>query len=108
MNGLTDIRRVLPLSLFQKMNTFAYQRFYPSAAAVAVAEPEIDWLTCSWGGPYLNEEGDEAPAPCGSWACPGNCSICIIAEKIQQSLYLPVYGPVNRDGISLGFLLVIE
>jgi len=84
------------------MNTFSYQVFYPSARVDA----DTDWLTCSWGGPYTDEEDDEAPAACGYWSCPGDCSVCIVCEVMHNRLFLPIYGPVNKDGAPLGFLIV--
>ena len=48
-----------------------------------------DWIDCAWGGPYEDDEEDEddyAPA--------------------TEHMRLPIYGPVNQDGVPLGFLLV--
>jgi hypothetical protein len=48
-----------------------------------------DWIDCAWGGPYEDDEEDEddyAPA--------------------TEQKRLPIYGPVNKDGVPLGFLLV--
>lgn len=46
-----------------------------------IVYPEVvDWLDCEWGGPYGDEEAEE-------WVC------------------LPIYGPLNKDGFPLGFVL---
>ncbi len=67
----------------------------------------MDWLDMPWGGPY--EEEDLPIALCGSWECPGHCDACLRAELALQGLVmLPLYGPVNQDGIPLGFLIVQE
>ncbi len=87
------------------MNTFAYQKLYPSAVPVA-AQTNLDWMELPWGGPYPEEEDDFPPALCGEWGCPGNCDICVEAEAAMQRIFVPIQGPVNRDGIPLGFLLM--
>jgi hypothetical protein len=87
------------------MNTFAYQRLYPHEFPVA-APTNLDWLELEWGGPYREEEDDFPVALCGEWGCPGDCSICVVAEEAMQRIFLPIQGPVNRDGVPLGFLLV--
>jgi hypothetical protein len=46
------------------------------------APPQLDWLEMTWTGGYDEEE----------W----------------QTVFLPIYGPVNQDGVTLGFLLVTE
>ena len=93
------------LLLSFKMNTFAYQRLYPFSV-LAPPQTNLDWLELPWGGPYPEEEEDFPIALCGSWECPGNCNICVAAEEAMQRIFLPIQGPVNRDGIPLGFLLV--
>lgn len=70
---------------------------------------DIDWLTCEWSGLSAYEE-DLPVALCGSWDCPGGCSTC---WRIEQSgyadfLFLPILGPVNRDGTPLGYLPVLK
>ena len=91
------------------MNTFAHQILYPLSVPLP-AQPPLDWLDLEWGGPY-NEDDDEeeySPAHCGSWGCPGDCYICVACERMHQRIFLPIQGPVNRDGVPLGFLLVTE
>jgi hypothetical protein len=90
------------------MNTFSYQRLYPLSVPLP-AQPPLDWLELEWGGPYNEddeEEEDMPPARCGEWGCPGDCYICVACEQMLQRLWVPIQGPVNRDGISLGFLLL--
>ncbi len=41
----------------------------------------VDWIDCPWGGPYDEEEEEDY-------------------------IVLPVQGPVNKDGASLGFLVI--
>ncbi len=88
------------------MNTFAYQRLYPHEFPVA-APTNLDWLELEWGGPYREEEDDFPVALCGSWECPGGCETCMQLETLQHARWLPILGPVNRDGVPLGFLLVV-
>ena len=88
------------------MNTFAYQLLYPSAFPMP-AQTNLDWMELPWGGPYPEEEGDGPIALCGSWDCSGQCDDCIRAElKLRGVTLVPIQGPVNRDGIPLGFLLM--
>lgn len=82
------------------MNTLSYQTFSPYAFAV---EEKIDWLTCAWGGPY---DDDLPETLCGVWSCPGNCDSCLAIEAEMQQLSLPIQGPLNKDGVPLGYLLV--
>jgi hypothetical protein len=94
------------------MNTFAYQKLYPSAVPLrwpgTATEPQtnLDWMELPWGGPYPEEEDDFPPALCGEWSCPGDCYVCVVAEEAMQRIFLPIQGPVNKDGIPLGFLLM--
>jgi hypothetical protein len=44
-------------------------------------EEPVDWLDCAWGGPFDDEEEDDY-------------------------IILLVQGPLNKDGVSLGFLVV--
>lgn len=66
-------------------------------------QSSIDWLDCAWGGPY-EDELDQIP-DCGDWSCEG-CVVCIKAIEPTEYLILPIYGPVNRDGMSLGYLVI--
>ncbi len=86
------------------MNTFSYQAFYPCPQV----QTNLDWMELSWGGPYPDsqEEEDFPPALCGESGCPGDCYICVEAEAAIHRISLPIQGPVNRDGVPLGFLLV--
>ena len=43
-------------------------------------EEPVDWIDCAWGGPFDDEDDDY--------------------------LIMLVQGPLNKDGISLGFLVV--
>ncbi len=86
------------------MNTFSYQVLYPSAPLHPPSE--VDWLDCAWGGPYYDDDLPEAL--CGSWSCPGDCTICCAAEQAMRRIFLPIQGPVNRDGIPLGYLILAE
>lgn len=83
------------------MNTFSHQLLYP----LPPAPPLVDWLDCEWSGPF-DEEEEFSPAVCGSWACPGDCYICVVCEQMHGTLWIPIQGPVNKDGAPLGFLLV--
>ena len=66
-----------------------------------------DWLDCEWGGPYSDDEEDPYPtAVCGEASCPGDCYICYVCEQMDKTLWLPIQGPVNKDGVPLGYLLV--
>lgn len=70
-------------------------------------EPLIDWLDCEWSGPFDDEEEEEFPtAICGEWSCPGDCHICVTVSAAMKRIFLPIYGPVNKDGVPMGFLLV--
>ena len=89
------------------MNTFAYQILYPSDVPMP-APTNLDWLELPWGGPYSEEEEDFPIAICGESSCPGDCSICVACEQMLQRLWVPIQGPVNRNGVPLGFLLVTE
>lgn len=71
------------------------------------AAKDYDWITMEWSGGGDDEE-EFAPAVCGEWSCPGDCSICVIAEAAVRRIFLPIYGPLNRDGIPLGFLILTE
>jgi hypothetical protein len=56
--------------------------------------PMVDWIDCKWGGPFDDDEEEEFPSgPC--------CS-----NDLQKHIFLPVFGPVNKDGVPLGYLLV--
>ncbi len=88
------------------MNTFAYQVIYPCLLP-QTAPTEPDWLDMEWGGPYPEEEGDAPIALCGSWDCSGDCDACFRAElKLRGITMVAIQGPINRDGIPLGFLLM--
>ena len=88
------------------MNTFAYQVLHPSEFPMP-APTNLDWLELPWGGPYPEEEGDYPIALCGSWDCSGDCDACFLAElKLRGITMVAIQGPVNRDGIPLGYLLV--
>jgi len=54
--------------------------------------PMVDWIDCKWGGPFDDDEEEEFP--CNCW------------REDQKHIFLPVFGPVNKDGVSLGYLLV--
>ncbi len=101
---------VLYFSLLFKMNTSSYQVFYPSSSgrcSCAQCTAQLDWLDLPWGGPYPDEEEEDLPiALCGEWGCSGDCFICVEAEAAIQRIFLPIYGPVNRDGAALGYLVV--
>lgn len=87
------------------MNTFSYQSYYPSHSF----QHDMDWLTCDWGGPYFDDDEEDYPtAVCGEASCPGNCYICMACEQMRANLFVPIQGPVNRDGVPLGFLLVTD
>jgi hypothetical protein len=93
------------LPLLFPMNTFAYQVLFPQP----IPQTPVDWMEYTWGGPYEDEDEDDFPsALCGESSCPGDCYICVVADIFPKQTLLPVYGPVNRDGQSLGFLLVSE
>lgn len=85
------------------MNTFAHQILFPVPQALPSS---LDWLELEWGGPYDEEE--EPLAPCGWASCPGDCEVCAVCVSIFTSLFLPIEGPLNRDGIPLGYLRVTE
>jgi hypothetical protein len=70
------------------------------------ATKDYDWITMEWSGGYDEEEFP--PALCGEWSCPGDCYICVAAEEAVRRIFLPIYGPLNRDGIPLGYLVVTE
>jgi hypothetical protein len=95
----------LPCSF--KMNTFAYQILYPSDVPMP-APTNLDWMELPWGGPYSDEEEDFPIAICGESSCPGDCSICVKAEAAMRRIFLPIQGPLNKDGISLGYLILSE
>lgn len=86
------------------MNTFSHQVLYE----LSPAPPFVDWLDCEWGGPYDDDEEEFPPAVCGSWGCAGDCYICVACEGMLKRILIPIQGPVNRDGIPLGFLLITE
>jgi hypothetical protein len=52
--------------------------------------PVIDWIDCEWSG--LSEEEVSETS-------------CMVEEAVSR-IWLPIFGPVNEDGSSLGFLLV--
>ena len=56
----------------------------------------IDWLDCAWSGPFDDEDEEIA-------CCAGDCYFC---NALAEMFTLPIYGPINKDGVSLGFLLV--
>jgi hypothetical protein len=89
------------------MNTFSYQRLYPEPFMLP-AQTNLDWMELSWGGPYSEEEEDSPIAICGESSCPGDCYICVKAEAAMRRIFLPIQGPLNRDGISLGYLILSE
>lgn len=71
--------------------------------------PQIDWLTCDCscvGG----HEDDYPVALCGSWECLGGCDVCWSIERSGWAnvVFLPLFGPVNRDGTPLGYLVVMK
>jgi hypothetical protein len=101
--GRLSVTSTLPVSF--KMNTFAYQVLYPSAVPMAL-QTNLDWMELPWGGPYGEDEEDIPIALCGECSCPGNCDICVVAEMAIQRVFLPIQGPVNRDGVPLGYLLM--
>lgn len=68
--------------------------------------PFVDWLDCEWSGPFSDEEEEDYISVCGEASCAGDCYICYVCEQMKQRLFLPIYGPVNKDGVPLGFLLV--
>lgn len=94
------------------MNTFSYvalNPFFGGPCSCTDCNPHLDWLDLPWGGPYQEQEEDGPIALCGSWDCSGDCDDCIRAElKLRGMVLLPIQGPVNRDGTTLGFLLVPE
>ena len=92
--------------LFFKMNTFAEQILFPRDYYIPRTSPP-DWMEMEWSG-LRDEDEDIAPALCGEWSCPGNCDICVTAEAAIHRIFLPIYGPVNRDGTPLGYLIVTE
>jgi hypothetical protein len=51
--------------------------------------PQIDWLDVPWTGGYDEEEE----------FC--DCELC-------QHIFLPLYGPLNKDGEPLGFLIAMS
>ena len=63
------------------MNTFSLQTLYP-AACYSPREETQDWLDMDWGGPYPEDDPVE--------------------------IVLPIYGPLNKDGISLGYIVITE
>jgi hypothetical protein len=65
-----------------------------------------DWLESTWGGPYPEDDEEFPSAVCGEWSCPGDCFICVIATEAVKRIFLPIFGPVNKDEIPLGFLIV--
>jgi hypothetical protein len=67
--------------------------------------PVIDWLTCDCSIVHPEDEEEEGPA-CGNWGCAGDCYICSACQQMLENLFLPIYGPVTKDGASMGFLLV--
>ena len=73
------------------------------------AYPEIDWLACECSC-VLGYEEDYPVALCGSWDCSGGCEICCYIEHFGWAnvLFLPLFGPVNRDGTPLGYLVAIK
>jgi hypothetical protein len=92
---------------FKKMNTFSEQILFPRDYYIPRTSP-LDWMEMEWSGLGAEDEDDIAPALCGEWSCPGNCDICVTAEVAIHRIFLPIYGPVNRDGVPLGFLIVSE
>lgn len=87
-----------------KMNTFAYQVLYPSPQV----QTNLDWMELPWSGFYEEEEDDFFLALCGNGLCPGDCSTCVSAQQSINRIFLPIQGPVNKDGAPLGFLLLTE
>lgn len=85
------------------MNTFSFQTLYSSA--FQPQEAYTDWLDCPWGGPY-EDEMDQVPE-CGDWTCEG-CVVCVKNLQTTHYIVLPLYGPVNRDGMLLGYLILRE
>jgi hypothetical protein len=58
------------------------------------AVKDFDWITMEWSG--LSDDDEE------EWSCFGDGYICV------KRVWLPVQGPVHRDGVPLGYLLVTE
>jgi hypothetical protein len=69
---------------------------------------DIDWLDCECSCLFGDEEEEEEYpiAICGYWSCPGDCEVCVAVAKAMKRMFLPIYGPVNKDGEPMGFLLV--
>ncbi len=67
------------------------------------ASAPFDWLDVEWTGGADEEE----LTLCGLQWCE-DCSICTAARAAIKRIFLPIYGPVNEDGVPLGFLLVSE
>lgn len=87
------------------MNTFSYQTLY----APAPVQPEVDWLDCEWGGPYTDDDEEVYPTSvCGEASCPGDCYVCVTVTRAMKRIFVPIQGPVNRDGMPLGFLLITD
>lgn len=69
--------------------------------------PLVDWLDCEWSGCFSEEEEEEySTALCGSWTCPGDCHVCVTVSAVMKQTFLPIYGPVNKDGVPMGYLLI--
>jgi hypothetical protein len=64
-----------------------------------------DWMLLRCSVCDDDPEEDYELSPCGLSFCEG-CYICSVCESMHQRLWLPIYGPVNRDGAPLGFLLL--
>jgi hypothetical protein len=89
------------------MNSFSYQLIYPCHFP-SYAPRELDWLEMDWGGPYDEDDEEDDLALCGNGLCPGDCYVCVMAEAAVKRISVPIQGPVNKDGIPLGFLLITE
>jgi hypothetical protein len=64
------------------------------------AAKDYDWITMEWGG-FSEEEEEFAPALYQEWSC-------VTAEAAVKRIFLPLYGPVNRDGVPLGYVIITE
>lgn len=84
--------------LFFKMNTFAEQILFPHDYYIPRTSP-LDWMEMEWSG-CADDEDDFAHE-----VCTNNCSLCAVAAA---RVWRAIQGPVNRDCIPLGYLLVAE
>ena len=72
--------------------------FFASSKMTTLYPKITDWLDCEWGGLYEEEEEESQIY--------GEYSISLSCYEMKDWIFLPIYGPVNRDEVPMGFLWV--